>query len=133
MPFVRISLAGHAHAADQVAELQQQATGLMSDILGKRRDLTVVAVEKAEATAWSVGGEALKAAARCAQIEAFITAGSNSDEEKRAFQRAAYAMLREILGHTDAPVYIIVQEVPAPDWGFDGLSQAERRRASAPV
>lgn len=133
MPFVRISLAGPPLAAVQVAQLQRQATALMTDILGKRRDVTVVAVDQAEASAWSVGGHALDAAFRCAQVEAFITAGTNNEEEKRTFLMAAHAMLREMLGRADAPVYVIVQEVPASDWGFDGLSQAARRQAALPA
>lgn len=133
MPFVRIALAGPPLAAGQIAQLQQQVTVLMSDILGKRRDLTVVAVDRAEADTWSADGQALNTTSRCAQIEAFITAGSNSEDEKCAFLQAAHAMLLDVLGRADAPVYIIVHEVPASDWGFDGLSQAARRLAAAAV
>jgi 4-oxalocrotonate tautomerase len=133
MPFVRIALAGPQLENCQVAELQRQITGLMSDILGKRRDLTVVAVDQAQAGAWSVGGRSLDAAFRCAQIDAFVTAGTNSEDEKRLFLQAAHALLQDILGRTDAPVYVIVHEVPAPDWGFDGLSQAARRLATTPI
>lgn len=130
MPFVRIALAGTSLTAGQIADLQRRATDLMSDILGKRRDLTVIAVEQAVAAAWSVGGQALEGSGRCAQIEAFITAASNSEEQKSAFLKAAHALLLDILGRVDAPVYVIVHEVPAPDWGYDGLSQAARRLAS---
>lgn len=127
MPFVRIALAGPRLADHQVAALQQGFTALMADILGKRADLTVVAIEQAPAEAWSVGGKGLPSGARCAQVEATITAGTNRTAEKRDFLQAAHALLSQTLGRADAPIYIVVRDTPADDWGFDGRSQAARR------
>jgi 4-oxalocrotonate tautomerase len=128
MPFVRISLAGQPATPAQVAELQRHATALMAQVLGKRADLTVVAVEQQPAAHWSVGGAApADLRPPLAQLEALITAGTNNAAEKAAFIRAAHDMLGTVLGPLASPVYVALRELPAGDWGYDGATQAARR------
>lgn len=132
MPFVRICLASPQPSPAQVAALQRRATALMADVLGKRADLTVVAVERQPIAHWSVGGAALANEGRpLASMEALITAGTNSAAEKSAFMGAAHAMLAEVLGPLASPVYVALRELPAGDWGYDGMTQAARRDALA--
>ncbi|MGV1833002.1 hypothetical protein ACQZ6Z_26990 [Agrobacterium vitis] len=54
-----------------------------------------------------------------------ITAGTNSEEEKAAWIRAA-ADLLECLPH-DAPHYLTIIEIPGTDWGFNGIAQTARK------
>lgn len=129
MPFVRIALAGPQPTAPQVAELQRRATALMAQVLGKQADLTVVAVERQPGAAWSLGGTAPAEGATAAQLQAFITAGTNSAAQKADFVRAAHALLAAVLAPLAAPTYVMVQELPAGDWGYDGATQASRRTA----
>lgn len=124
MPYVRISVAAHLDP-NQVARLQRGATELMARLLGKRPDLTVVSVSRDDAACWSVGGDPVTGT--LAQLQAFVTEGSNTAEEKDAFIAAAYALLTQVIGESDGPLYVIVSEVPARDWGYDGISQLARR------
>jgi 4-oxalocrotonate tautomerase len=96
----------------------------MASLLGKRADLTVVAIGSDPAGTWSANGSAT---ARAANLQAFITAGTNTDAEKAAFLAAARCMMEEVLGESTAPMYVVLSEVAASDWGYDGLSQAQRR------
>lgn len=130
MPFIRISLAGRPLPAERMHQLQEQTTRLMVRELGKRQDVTVVAIETAPAACWSAGGAALQEEDRLAQLEAFITAGTNTDEEKAAFVSAAHAMLLSVLGAKATPIYVVVVDVPATNWGYDGKTQAARRLAA---
>jgi 4-oxalocrotonate tautomerase len=130
MPFVRIALAGPEPAPAQVAELQRRATALMAEVLGKQAGLTVVAVERQPAAAWSLGGAAPTPGSTAAQLQAFITAGTNSAAQKAAFLRAAHELLATVLGPLAAPTYVMVQELPAGDWGYDGATQDSRRAAA---
>lgn len=129
MPYIRITLAGVEPAnADphKLTALQQGVTRLMVDILQKEEVLTVVSIGRDAADCWSVGGVAL--AGRNAQVQAFITAGTNTNAEKAAFMAATANLLEQVLGKSAEPVYVVVQEIPATDWGYDGLSQAARRQ-----
>ena len=130
MPFIRISIAGDTPSRDQVTALQVKTTQLMADILGKRSEVTVVAVELSEAAAWSVGGECLAEGRQLAQMEAFITAGTNSKQEKADFIAAAYQMLSAVFGGAMSPLYVVIIEVDAADWGYDGNTQAYRKRVA---
>lgn len=124
MPYVRISVAAHTNAG-QVARLQRGATELMARLLGKNPELTVVSVSREEPACWSAGGEPIEG--NLAQLEAIITEGSNTFEEKAAFLAAAHTLLVQVIGELAGPLYIVVNEVPARDWGYDGLSQMARR------
>lgn len=130
MPFIRISLAGKRLPADRIAHLHNGTTELMTRILGKRREVVVVAVEASPAPNWSVNGKSLAKAAPLAQMEAFITAGTNTGEEKAAFIRAAHGLLASLLGTEATPIYIQIIEIPGSDWGYDGETQATRKLAA---
>lgn len=124
MPYVRITVAA-ALESGQVARLQRGTTELMARLLGKREDLTVVSVAQEDKGNWSVGGS--PAEGTMVQLQAFITDGTNTVEEKEAFIAAAYALLTQVVGASIGPLYVIVSEVPAANWGYDGLSQLARR------
>ena len=128
MPFIRISVAGNAPTHEQVADLQRKTTQLMADILGKRSEVTVVAVESIAVGNWSIGGKPLSEDRALAQMEAFITTGTNSEQEKSDFISAAYQMLCEVLNVVLSPLYVVIVEVDAINWGYDGKTQALRKQ-----
>jgi 4-oxalocrotonate tautomerase len=127
MPYVRISVAADMDSS-QVVRLQRGATELMARLLGKKSDLTVVSVAREDAVCWSVGGN--PATKTMSQLQAFITEGTNTAEEKDAFIAAAHTLLTQVIGESDGPLYVILSEVPAGSWGYDGLSQMARRSSS---
>ena len=46
-----------------------------------------------------------------AQMEAFITVGTNSEQEKSDFISAANQMLRTVLNAAMSPLYVVIVEV----------------------
>lgn len=136
MPLLQLEIASHAFTPEQVHTLQRGLTRLMAGVLHKRADLTVARVAQRQPDAWSVGGLALADAAWSASLQVFITAGSNDAGERARFISAANGLIREVMrGPAAAPLYVVVHEVPADSWGYDGLTQAARPRgqAGAPV
>lgn len=130
MPYIRISIAGNVPTPDQVAELQGKTTQLMAEILSKRPEVTVVTVESSAAIHWSVGGNHLAQDQALAQMEAFITAGTNSEQEKADFIAAAHQMICETFNVPISPLYVVIIEVDGANWGYDGKSQSARRLAA---
>lgn len=131
MPFVDLSI---THAAAPQAALQAVRAGLtrlMADVLRKRADLTVVSTRSTPPGGLAIGGEVLPAAHWSGRLIAYVTQGTNTEDEKKQFLAQAYDLLCEHLGEPASPFYIVVQEVPAGAWGFDGRSQADRARAVA--
>ena len=124
MPFVRITISGPALAPEQVSRFQTEMTELMATTLGKRADLTSVLVEQPATADWAIGGTAVKVAVH---VEATITAGTNSPEQKARFIEKTMRLLTGVLGSELNPAtYIVVNEVPANAWGYDGRTQESR-------
>jgi 4-oxalocrotonate tautomerase len=128
MPFVRITVSGPTLAPNQVSLLQVEMTELMASVLGKRADLTSVLVEQAASAGWAIGGTPAKVAVH---VDATITAGTNSAEEKARFIENTMRLLKSVLGSELHPAtYVVVTEVPANSWGYDGRTQENRLLAA---
>ena len=123
MPLINITLAGPA-APSIIEHLQQETTRLMQSILRKEVALTVVSVTQLPAGAFSANGQAIAIAA---SLQAMITAGTNSAAEKADFIFAAKSLLTVAIGPSAAPVYVVLHEMPADSWGYDGQTQAARK------
>lgn len=129
MPFIRITL-GAELPPEQRDTLARRATDLIVDILGKRRAVTAVLIETATDASWLIGGQpAPRSPCHC---EIAITAGSNTPAEIARMIAATSALLGETLAGTPEASYVVIRELPAGHWGYDGRTQAARRREQTP-
>ncbi len=124
MPFIRITHHGEALKPAVIARLQSETTRQMVEILRKEGRLTAVLVEQAQG-GWSVGGAPV---ARGVHSEAIITKGTNTPDDKAAYLAAQKALMAALFPDLAEATYCVIREVEGADWGYDGLSQAERRR-----
>lgn len=111
------------------ASLARSLTRIAAERLGKRAGVTAVVIDDLPAARWYIGGKPPQRPT--AMLEISITQGTNTAREKAAFIEAAYDELQKQLGEGGAleeASYVIVRELPAGDWGYDGVTQAERRR-----
>lgn len=129
MPFIRITVAGPALEPAQIRALHHRTTEQMSTILGKKAELTNVLVEQTASASWSIGGEPAEIGA---YVDAKITEGTNTGEEKARYIAASMAMLRDVLGPTVPKAsYVVIHDLAGESWGYDGVTQAARRAARA--
>jgi 4-oxalocrotonate tautomerase len=129
MPFINIKVAGEPLAKHQITALQKSITGLMVEILHKVGPLVGVLVEQVQPDSWSVGAEQVK---RAAQVDAIVSAGTNTPEQKARFIAEVNGLLRTVLGTDLAEVtYVVVHEVAKDSWGYNGLTQEHRARPGA--
>lgn len=127
MPYLDIKLAGPC-LPENIERFATRMTDLVVDLLHKKRELTAAVVQCVAPHHWHVGGTSVSADGRATFfVEANVTDGTNSAEEKAAFVAAAFAAAEAILGRIDAASYVIVREVPADAWGWQGRTQAARR------
>jgi 4-oxalocrotonate tautomerase len=118
------------HNPQHDAALAQQLTDLTARVLHKRREVTTVMMEDLPAARFCVGGAA--STQTVAHLAIDITAGTNTAQEKQQFVNEAYALLTRLLGGLHEASYCLVRELPAGDWGYGGLTQAQRRAPAAP-
>lgn len=128
MPFVDLTLRHPSPSQPTLQAIQQGLTELMAGILRKRADLTVVSVTMQPDASISIGGHSLAPAQWSGRLVAYVTEGTNTEEEKARFLQAAHELLCAQLSAPASPFYIVVQEVPAASWGYDGRTQADRAR-----
>ena len=110
---------------ERYAALGAALTRITAEVLHKKPEVTVVMIDDMPAARFMVGG--LDAAQTTACLEINITSGTNTADEKAQFIAATYAELDRQLGPLHAASYIIVRELPAGDWGYEGITQAQRR------
>lgn len=124
MPYLHLTL-GRPLAAEHQRELARRATELLAQGLGKRGELTAVRIE-CTADAWFIGGLPIPAQSTPCHGELLITADTNDDAEKAAFLAALQALLAETCGPLPTASYLVIHEIPAANWGYDGQTQAAR-------
>lgn len=124
MPTLSLRIAP-LHNPQHYAALAAQLTELTARVLRKRREVTAVMIEDLPAARFCVGGVTADQAIACLAID--ITAGTNTAQEKQEFVHEAHALLRGLLGNLHEASYVIVRELPAGDWGYGGLTQAQRQ------
>ncbi|MEJ8839480.1 tautomerase family protein [Ramlibacter sp. AN1133] len=117
-------------STERLSLLARRLTDLSTEVLGKRREVTAVVIEELWPGRWFIGGRNPREAT--AMLEIRVTEGTNSVEEKEDFVAAAWEELQQQLGPLEEASYVVVQEVPATDWGYGGRTQAARK-ALAPV
>ena len=126
MPFINVKVAGEPLEQHQVADIQKGITSLMADVLNKVGPLVGVLVEQVPAAGWSVGAEPIT---RAAQVDAIVSAGTNTPEQKATFIAETITMLKSILGPDLSEItYVVIHDVPGNSWGYDGLTQEHRAK-----
>lgn len=134
MPFINIAIAGKPLSPAQKQQLFDETTRLMSEVMGKNPALTAVRLDQFGAEDWATGGTAVALQdATALHMDISITAGTNSDAEKAEMIRQAMVMLKAVVGATPEASYIVIHELPATAWGYDGRTQASRAAARPKV
>ena len=134
MPFIAITTSGRPLDAAEIETLQQETTRLMAEIMGKKKEVTAVLVDQKPAGSWSIGGVSLAGqGGTSAHVDIKITQGTNSADEKARMLEATREMLEAVLPGLHDAHYTVIDEVPATDWGFAGISQDARKRMAAPA
>lgn len=121
MPYVQIRL--HTTQSVNHAQLAEEATRLMVEVMRKRREVTVVEIVTPQSL-WLGGGRPVTGPV--AYVDVKITRGTNSETDKALLLAEFQTLLVRELGPLAAPAYVVIDEIPSTDWGYDGQSQATR-------
>jgi 4-oxalocrotonate tautomerase len=122
MPFARLTLLAPL-GSDELDKIGGELTTLIADVLKKKHHLTSILIETVTSGRWTVGAAPRNIAAH---LEVCVTEGTNTEEEKRAFVYRASLLLKHFVGDLDKATYVVVHELSASHWGYDGVTQADR-------
>jgi len=124
MPYISI------HVSSDLTQLQTKnlvegTTKIMAKILHKKAELTAVSITKIDKEHWFIGNN-LASNSVSAYVNAKISKGTNTEKEKSDALCAFNQLLDDEIGPLTPTSYVVLDEVPTTDWGYDGLSQHTR-------
>ena len=126
MPYINIRL-GAQLDTEQREQLYAKTTSLMNTVMGKRREVTVVHIQESEPQFWSTNGHALSVDDPVsAYVDIKITQGTNTTQQKAEMIAETVKMLHEVIGLLQEACYVVIDDIPADSWGYDGKTQATR-------
>ena len=126
MPYLNIKIAAPA-SRETYTKVANLLTKLTASILGKKRELTAVTVEFIEPQQWFIGGIPLEQLqANSFYLDIKVTEGTNTKNEKSEYVQHVFVGMEEILGNIAPASYIVIHEVAADAWGYQGQTQEYR-------
>lgn len=126
MPILNVKVSGK-----KSLETTQQINALLLDlthrILGKKKEVTAIAIDYVEHDCWFVGGHLLSEQGKNSfYFDIKITDETNTKDEKARYIQEAFAGFERILGNLHEESYIYVQDVRAASYGYGGRTQEYR-------
>jgi len=121
---VKVSAARSPELSRQISEFLLDIT---SRILGKKREVTAIAIDYVSPEDWFIAGVPLsEKGKRSVYFDIKITDETNTKDEKARYIAEAFAGFERILGDLDEESYVYVQEVRAAAYGYGGKTQEFR-------
>ncbi len=126
MPYINFRI-GNTLENAQRNQLYEKTTSLMKGIMGKRREVTVVHIQESEPHLWATNAVALDTDSPVgAYVDIKVTEGTNTPEEKAEMLSETAKMLKEVVGVVQEACYVLIDDIPANSWGYNGKSQSHR-------
>lgn len=126
MPYlnVRVSLPESAEVAEKIVSVLMRHTG---ETLHKKPEVTSISLDFVAPEHWFVGG------ARVSELKAVtfyldvkVTNGTNTKSEKSLYVKKVFADFEALLGPIAPASYIVIHDLGADSWGYQGRTQEYR-------
>ena len=133
MPILSVRLCA-APSAELSGRVAAALTDLTVDVLKKKREVTAVAVDYLPPAQWFIGGESLAARSLATfHLDIKVTEGTNTKDEKALYVGRVFAAMEEIVGPLAPASYIVVHDLRADSWGYQGQTQEFRYVRGKPL
>lgn len=121
---VKVSATKSPELSQQIADLLLDLTGR---ILGKKPEVTSIAIEYVDPDDWIVGGKSLREQGKSSvYFDIKVTDETNTKGEKEQYIAEAFKAFAALLGNLHEESYIYVQDVRAAAYGYGGRTQEYR-------
>lgn len=126
MPYLNAKISGNPspEVATRVADV---LANLTTSILRKKRELTSITLEYVDGNRWFVAGTPISSQdVKTFYLEIHVTEGTNTKDEKANYVKEVFSSMQSILGKLHPASYIIIKDVGADSWGYEGATQEFR-------
>ncbi len=126
MPILNVKVSGKK-SIETTKKINELLLDLTHRILGKKKEVTAIAIDYVELDQWFVGGHLLSEQGKNSFFfDIKITDETNTKDEKAQYIKEAFAGFERILGNLHEESYIYVQDVRAASYGYGGKTQEYR-------
>ena len=126
MPILNVKVSGKK-SIETTKRINELLLDLTHRILGKKKEVTAIAIDYVELDQWFVGGHLLSEQGKNSfYFDIKITDETNTKDEKAQYIKEAFAGFERILGNLHEESYIYVQDVRAASYGYGGKTQEYR-------
>ena len=126
MPILSVKVSGQKNIATTKA-INELLLDLTHRILGKKKEVTSIAIEYVDPDNWFVGGKLLSEQGKSSfYFDIKVTDETNTKDEKAQYIEEAFFGFERILGSIHEESYIYVQDVRATSYGYGGKTQEYR-------
>jgi 4-oxalocrotonate tautomerase len=126
MPILNVKVRGQKNIATTKA-INELLLDLTHRILGKKKEVTSIAIEYVDPGCWLVGGKLLSDQGKSSfYFDIKVTDETNTKDEKAQYIKEAFLGFERILGNLHDESYIYVQDVRATSYGYGGKTQEYR-------
>ncbi len=126
MPILNVKVSGKK-SIETTKKINELLLNLTHRILGKKKEVTAIAIDYVELDQWFVGGHLLSEQGKNSfYFDIKITDETNTKDEKAQYIKEAFAGFERILGNLHEESYIYVQDVRAASYGYGGKTQEYR-------
>jgi len=126
MPYlnVRIAMKKSPDVAEKVvSSLMKHTAGL----LGKKPEVISIAVDFVSPELWFVGGSRVSDQHKITfYLDIKVTEGTNTKAEKAKYVKEVFSDFEAIMGPITPASYIVIHDIRADSWGFQGKTQEYR-------
>jgi 4-oxalocrotonate tautomerase len=126
MPILNVKVSGQKNIETTKA-INELLLDLTHRILGKKKEVTAIAIEYVDQDCWFVEGKLLSEQGKNSfYFDVKITDETNTKDEKAQYIKEAFEGFERILGNLHEESYIYVQDVRAACYGYGGKTQEYR-------
>ncbi|MES2585644.1 MAG: 4-oxalocrotonate tautomerase family protein [Pseudomonadota bacterium] len=126
MPILNVKVSGQKNIATTKA-INELLLDLTNRILGKKKEVTAIAIEYVDLDCWLIAGKLLSEQGKNSfYFDIKVTDETNTKDEKAQYIKEAFLGFERILGNLHEESYIYVQDVRATSYGYGGKTQEYR-------
>ena len=126
MPYLNVRIA-QKESPDVAEKIVSALMTLTSDLLGKKPEVTSIAVDFISPDLWFVGGKRVSDMNTVTfYLDIKVTNGTNTKSEKLEYIKRVFSDFESILGSIAPASYIVIHDISADSWGFQGKTQEFR-------
>lgn len=126
MPYLnmRVSVPESRETAEAIVAALMRRTG---ETLGKKPEVTSIEVQFCDPAKWFVGGARVSdRQAVTFYLDIKITEGTNTKAQKAEYIRQVFADFEALFGPITPASYIVIHDLRADAWGYQGRTQEAR-------